>query len=271
MNNISISNIAWEVSEDSQVIDLLNQYQINKIDIAPSKYFSDFSSVSEEDILRIKDFWNKNGFELIGMQALLFGTKGLNIFASDEIQTKMLDHLNNVCRIGRLLGANKLVFGSPKNRDITGFSDEKVRSISKVFFNRLGDIAEKNQCIICLEPNPVCYGANFMTNSLETLDIVKMVEHPAIKMQLDLGAVTINQEDIEQVLKSTSSYIGHIHISEPELDIIGSSKINHREYAKAISAYIPNQVLTIEMRSNNVRSNLERIEQALKCVAESYQ
>lgn len=271
MKNIAISNIAWEVNEDTEVINLLKQYQINKIDIAPSKYFSDFNSVSEKDILHLKDYWNNNGFELIGMQALLFGTQGLNIFASDEIQTQMLNHLNNVCRIGRLLGANKLVFGSPKNRDITGLSNEKVRSMSKVFFNRLGDIADNNQCIVCLEPNPICYGANFMTNSLETLDIVKMVEHPAIKMQLDLGAITINQEDIEQVLKSSFSYVGHIHISEPELDIIGSSQINHREYAKAISAYIPDQILTIEMRSGNTQSNLKRIEQALKYVAENYQ
>lgn len=271
MKNIAISNIAWEANEDSKVINLLKQYQINKIDIAPSKYFSDFNTVTEKEVLRLKDYWINNGFELIGMQSLLFGTKGLNVFASNEVQTKMLGHLNNVCRIGRLLGANKLVFGSPKNRDVTGLTNEKVHSISKVFFHRLGDIAEKNECIICLEPNPVCYGANFMTNSLETLDVVKMVGHPAIKMQLDLGAITINQENIEEVLKSTSSYIGHIHISEPELDIIGSSQINHREYAKAISAYTPNQTLTIEMRSGNVESNLERIEQALKCVAENYQ
>jgi hypothetical protein len=51
------------------------------------------------------------------MQALLFGTTGLNVFGDNKSQEAMLEHLRAVCRIGAGLGATKLVFGSPKNRD----------------------------------------------------------------------------------------------------------------------------------------------------------
>ena len=41
------------------------------------------------------------------------------------------------------------------------------------FFRRLGDIAQEHDVILCLEPNPICYQANFMTNSLETVEVVR--------------------------------------------------------------------------------------------------
>ena len=39
MIRLAVSNIAWDVSEDSEVAVLLRKYQIDAIDIAPGKYF----------------------------------------------------------------------------------------------------------------------------------------------------------------------------------------------------------------------------------------
>lgn len=270
MNPIAISNIAWDIAIESQVIELLKCYQISQIDIAPSKYFSDFNKVTESEMSKVRESWNQQGFELVGMQALLFGTQGLNVFGDTVVQREMLEHLTVVCRIAKHLGITKLVFGSPKNRDIQGLTAEQVRSISYEFFNRLGDIAERVDCMVCLEPNPTCYGANFMTNSLETLDVVKWVNHSAIKMQLDLGAVSINQENIDEILGYASAYIGHIHISEPELDIIGTSQTPHDQYAAALAKYLPNRTTCIEMLPAKNMPVLEGIEQALQVVMREY-
>ena len=93
----------------------------------------------------------------------------------------MLQHLSSVCRIGAGLGATRLVFGSPKNRDRTGLSDQQARDVAVPFFRRLGTIAQSYGVVICLEPNPTCYGANFMTTSAETAQVVEQIDHPAIK------------------------------------------------------------------------------------------
>jgi len=260
---VSISNIAWDVSEDEQVARLLNKYGVDAIDVAPGKYFPDPINAYADDIVRVREWWLSRGIEIIGMQALLFGTTGLNLFGSEGSQAAMLEHLEAVCRIGSSLGATKLVFGSPRNRDCSAWPDEDVREIAIRFFRQLGGIADRYGVEICLEPNPPCYGANFMTNSADTADIVTEVGHPSIRMQLDTGALAINGENPEWVIKDYAALIGHVHASEPDLVTLGDGGVNHAVIASQLSRLLPEQVVTIEMLLARNESNIEAMERAL--------
>ncbi len=71
------------------------------------------------------------------MQSLLFATTGLNVFGSPESQDAMLQHLSAVCRIGAGLGANRIVFGSPKNRDRSGLTDQQTMDVAVGFLEGL--------------------------------------------------------------------------------------------------------------------------------------
>lgn len=267
---IAVSNIAWDVLEDNQVAELLKKYQVDAIDIAPGKYFPNPILAEEKDIYRVKKYWENHGIELTGMQSLLFGTTGLNVFGSENSQQEMLNHLGGVCRIAGLLGATRLVFGSPKNRDRLGLSDEQANDIAIKFFNKLGDIAHKFGVTISLEPNPVCYGANFMTTSFETLSMVKAINHPAIKMQLDTGAISINNENIDILLKDAAPFIGHIHISEPQLSVVGGTDIDHTIYAAAIHHSFTDPLISIEMVATQNEQHYISIERAIQFVINTY-
>lgn len=260
---IAISNIAWDVAEDEAVAALLKKYGIDAIDVAPGKYFPDPKVVSITDITRVRDWWHQRGISITGMQALLFGTTGLNLFGSNESQDAMLTHLAAVCRIGAGLGAKKLVFGSPKNRDRFELDDKFAQEIAIKFFRRLGDIACQYGVMVCLEPNPTCYGANFMINSRETANIVMAVSHPAIRMQLDTGALAINGEDACQVIKDYATLIGHVHASEPDLMTLGDGRADHALVAETLRAHLPEQVVTIEMLPAKSEPNLAAMERAL--------
>lgn len=267
---LAISNIAWDVSEDEDIARLLNRYGINMIDIAPGKYFSDPIHATDEDITSIKQWWAAYGIEITGMQALLFGTTGLNVFGSTKVQDALLQHLSAVCRIGAGLGATRIVFGSPKNRDRTGLSDQQVMEIAVPFFRRLGDVAQSYGVVICLEPNPPCYGANFMTNSAETAEVVRRVAHPAIRMQLDTGAITINGEDTITVLENCVSLIGHIHASEPEIAPLGDKGTDHTTIAASLQRLLPDNIVTIEMLATKNEPHIVSIERALGVAVRSY-
>jgi sugar phosphate isomerase/epimerase len=197
------------------------------------------------------------------MQALLFGTSGLNIFGSPEVQESLLTHLSSICRIGRGLGADRIVFGSPKNRDRMSLSDEQVQIISSSFFKRLGDIAQTHGVMICLEPNPPCYGANFMTTSAETAEVVRRISHSSIRMQLDTGAMAINGEDATLVLEDNWPLIGHIHISEPEIQPLGDGIVNHAVVAQVLRKKLPEHPVTIEMLATNNERHLVSKEHCL--------
>lgn len=267
---ISISNLAWDVNEDQEILALLQEYKVDAIDIAPSKYFSNLTTVTKQEIRKVKSWWASQGVEIVGMQSLLFGTVGLNVFGTPSVQAALLNHLSSICRIGSELGATKLVFGSPKNRDCSGISPNETRDISVNFFRQLGNIAADHGVIICLEPNPVVYGANFMTTSAETGEIVKYVNHPAIKMQLDTGAIIVNDEDICQTLCDSQDIIGHVHISEAQLVPPGDSYLNHQELAHAINTSLPRHIATIEMLATSSETHSSSVRRALKHVTTLY-
>lgn len=267
---LAISNIAWDVAEDTSVAKLLRKFGINAIDVAPGKYFPDPFSAKDEDIANVRRWWADYDIEITGMQALLFGTTGLNVFGDSKSQQAMLEHLRAVCRIGAGLGATRLVFGSPKNRDRSGLSDAKVLEQAVSFFRRLGNIALEHGVIVCLEPTPIRYGANFMTTSAETAHVVMAVGHEAIRMQFDTGALTINGESPEAVLESTSRFIGHVHASEPDLVPLGDGGTNHQLMHRALSQYLQEHLVSIEMVATKKEPHLQSIERALICAVECY-
>lgn len=267
---LAISNIAWDTSEDEVVAELLKRYGVDAIDIAAGKYFPEPAKVTDEDIARVKNWWSERGIEITGMQALLFGTVGLNVFGSPEVQEAMLQHLTAVCRIGAGLGATRLVFGSPKNRDRHGLNDEQVSDIAIPFFRRLGDIAQSHGVVICLEPNPPCYGANFMTTSTETAKVVEQAAHPGIRMQLDTGALAINGEDPDAVLQDCASLIGHVHASEPDLLPLGDGGTDHDKMFAALKQYLPTHVVSIEMLATKSEPHPVSIERALTVAVRHY-
>lgn len=260
---LGISNIAWDVIEDEAVADLLQRFSIDAVDIAPGKYFPVPAQATPQGMERVKTWWASKGIELTGMQALLFGTSGLNVFGNSDSQRALHEHLAAVCRIGAGVGATRIVFGSPKNRDRSGLSDEQASDIAVRFFTQLAQVASDCGVIICLEPNPPCYQANFMTNSEETALVVQAVDHPSICMQFDTGALTINGEDPNRVLQRYAGLIGHVHASEPDLLPLGDGGTDHNAMATALGSCLPDSIVTIEMVATQEEPHLAAVERAL--------
>lgn len=269
---ISISNIAWEAHQEKEVADLMQRFNIQCVDVAPGKYFSNLLEVAPEEIRTVRDFWEKRGIEIVAMQSLLFGV-GFNMFNKAD-QGEMLNVLDCVCSVGAGLGAKALVFGSPKNRDRSGVAEGEVAPLAVDFFRRLGDCAVKHQVTICLEPNPVFYGANFMMNSAQTAAIVRQVNHPAILMNLDTGAILMNGESAADAIVPHADLFGHIHASEPQLVPLGSNagagKAAHQALAAAINRLFPEKVLSVEMLTKGRDAPMADMETAMLFALELY-
>jgi sugar phosphate isomerase/epimerase len=267
---LAISNIAWDTKEDEAIASLIRRYGIDAIDIAPSKYFAEPSKATDRDVARVRTWWLERGMEITGMQSLLFGTTGLNVFGSPDSQEAMLQHLAAVCRIGAVLGAKRIVFGSPKNRDRSKLTDQEAMDLAVSFFRRVGDTAHSYGVFICLEPNPTCYGANFMTSSSETVEVVRQIDHQAIRMQLDVGALTINGEDSTAILRNCAPFVGHVHASEPDLLPLGDGGADHAKASSALAQYLPSHVVSIEMLATKNEPHEVSIERALIVALQHY-
>lgn len=267
---LAISNIAWDVAEDAAVAALLSRHAVDAIDVAPGKYFPRPGDATAAEICRVREWWARRGIEITGMQSLLFGSQDLNAFGSATVRDAMLARLEAVCRIGGLLAARRLVFGSPANRDRTGLSDTEAMATAVSFFARLGGIAARHGVVICLEPVPQRYGSNFMTDCAETARVVDAVAHPAIRMQFDTGALTVNGEDPVAVATVHGLQVGHVHASEPGLVPLGDGGTDHAAMSQALRQLLPDHVVSIEMVATGDEGHLVSIERALGVAIRHY-
>lgn len=267
---LSISNIAWDPDLDEDVAKLLSSFCIDAIDIAPSKYFPDLSNVESKKIARIKQWWLDKGVAIVGMQGLLFGMPEPTIFESDVATSKLLHRLSQVCRVGSELGATKLVFGSPKNRQYTHLTEDSATERAIRFFSQVSEIAGRAGVVICLEPIPTHFGCNFMNTVAQTAPIVRAVGSHSLRMQLDTGAIVSNHESIDDVLRCHGDLVGHIHISEPFLSPIGTREVDHRCFGAAIRQNLPSFPVTIEMLVPEKDNVLLAIRRAFVVADEAY-
>ena len=271
---IAVSNIAWDAAEDAEVAALLRRYGVDAVDLAPGKYFPQPAAATPAQIAAVRQRWADEGIAVTGMQALLFGTSGLNLFGPPAVQQAMLDHLEAVCRIAAGLGepggVPRLTFGSPRNRDRSGLGDAAAEAAAVSFFRCLGDIARAAGVVVCLEPNPERYGANFMLTHAEAAQVVLAVAHPAIRLQLDTGALTIQNESADAVLERHAALVGHIHLSEPDLVPLGEGGTDHAAAATALRRALPQAVASIEMLATREEPHLAAIERSLRTARSHY-
>lgn len=264
MSQLSISNIAWATQQDESVADLLGELEVHHIDLAPTKYFADISEATEADWKALKRFWNARDIEIAGFQSLLFGAQGVNLFTTDEERANTLQRLQLVADIANHLGATKLVFGSPKNRDRGNLSDSQVESISSDFFWNLGEIGVSRSVEFCLEPNPPAYGSNFMTASAETAQVVNRVNHPNVKMQFDTGAVEMNKESPILVTQNFSNIVGHVHLSAAFLEPAYLTQLKPDSLAVALANLSKIPFVTIEQKEVGALDNMESIAKSIR-------
>ncbi len=259
---LSVSNLAWEPQDNEAIAELLRDQGIQLIDIAPGKFLKGAALTDLAAIAHERAWWRARGFSFAGMQSLLFGTSGLNVFGPPEVQKRLLQHLKQICVLAAELELKPLVFGSPKNRDRSGLSDQAAQDIALEFFNRLGAIAQKHGVIICLEPNAPQYGTNFLVTTEEAAAFVQALNHPAIKLQIDTGTLWANHEDPEH-LASIVNWAGHVHFSEPGLKPLGS-QISLTDYT-SVAAQLHSwpQPITIEMLTSSRESAPQEISAAI--------
>lgn len=263
MSSLSVSNIAWDPTLDREVARLLLDNGVQNIDVAPTKYLADLNSATDVEVAEIRNFWAAYGINIVGFQSLLFGTSDLNIFGSITSRDRTISHLRNVAKIARLLGAQRLVFGSPKNRDRTGLDDQTVEEIYANFFWQLGEVGRENDTVFCLEPNPEIYACNFMTTSVETSKVVALVNHPNLLMQFDTGALEITGENALAEAQVNQGLIGHIHLSSKNLMPAHLNEIDAVTLSRSLEVLSKVSYVTIEQRDTEDVDNVEQIQRSI--------
>lgn len=253
--NLSISNIAWDKEEDIEIYEYLKSKNIEYLEIAPTRLIKENPYDNLEIAKSIKEeLKEKYNLNIISMQSIWFG-KTENIFENEESYDTLINYTKKCIDFANTIGCTNIVFGCPKNRNINNY--EKDYSKAKEFFKLLGDYAINKNVIISIEPNPTIYNTNFLNTTKEAIDFVKDINMENIKINYDLGTVIENKEELS-ILIENIKLINHIHISEPNLEVIQKRKLTE-ELIKSLKEIKYNKFISIEMKKTDIEKIKETI------------
>lgn len=266
---LSISNILWDVENDNKIVKILDKKNITCIDIAPTKYQDIVNNFEPEEFIKIKNFWDKHSFQIIGMQSLLFGLPEITMFENENSKTIIIEHLKKIFTIADILEVKFLIFGSPSIRTYKmSDSNKNYYEVAKEFFFEVSEILSKHNSILCIEPNPKEYGCDFINNTIECFEFIDDLNKSNIKAHFDLGSSVMNNENIEQILKKGSKLIKYFHISEPYLMPLKNEKF-HRNISSLVKSHLEIDYISLEINTNNIK-NTNQLQNSIRIANDCY-
>lgn len=266
-----VSNIAWTSKEEPTIAEKLRELGIKHVEIAPTKTWADPTSITFEQAREYVDWWSRYDITISAFQSMLFARPDLKLFESDTNRQETIEYMARFLELAGTMNASKLVFGSPKNRQRGGMSIEKASQVASAFFGELGDVALKNNVILCLEPNARQYNCDFITNATEGSHFVRQVNNHGFGLHLDTACMALAGDDFGASIRESKDILEHFHISVPMLAQVGSRDgVNHQSAAEALREIGYDKFISIEMRPGEVGTNAARVEEAVKFVQKMY-
>jgi D-psicose/D-tagatose/L-ribulose 3-epimerase len=261
---LAISNIAWLNEEEADVAELLRNLGVKYVEIAPTKKWGEPIHVSEDDIDSYRMFWSQYGIEVVAFQSILFAHPELKLFESESNRNATKEYLKDFVKLAGNMGAKRMVFGSPKNRQLGESSYEQAVEDAVPFFTEIADEASNNDVVFCIEPNAPQYNCDFVTNAQQGIDLVAVVSKPGFGLHLDIACMALAGDDITTSIKNAGSNVKHFHISSPMLEQVEErSDVDHKAAADALKSIDYDGFVSIEMRPGNPGEALERVKKAV--------
>lgn len=262
---LAVSSIAWANEEDAAVAEKLRNLGVAHVELAPTKLWQDPTKVDAGDARGVTSWWARYGIEVVAFQSMLFSRPDLKIFEDENNRQACLRYLKGFLTLAATMGARKLVFGSPKNRQRGDMSIEQALEIAQAFFYELGQDAKSKGVALCLEPNAPQYNCDFITSAKEGEQLVRSVQSEGFKLHLDTACMTLAGDDIGTSIHNASDVLEHFHISAPMLGQVEESDgVDHTAAASALHEIGYDGFVSIEMRPGEMGENADRVEKAVK-------
>ncbi len=256
---LSISNIAWSSEKDAEMYLFLHDLGFTGLEVAPTRIFQ------EEPYNRICEAqeWAQNlrkdyNLTIPSMQSIWYGHNE-KIFGSIEERKFLIDYTQKAIDFAEAIGCRNIVFGNPKNRDTEDV--KRVMPTAIDFFREIGDYAAAHNTIVAIEANPTIYNTRFLNYTEQVVDIVDKINSEGIKVNVDLGTIINNEEDIYYLLQ-IPEYISHVHISEPRLMPIKKRKL-HKHLFDILKKIHYDKFVSIEMGN---KGDLAQVQDIMKYI-----
>ncbi len=242
-------NEMFEGAPMTQVCSITSRLGYHGIEIAPFTLGESAETISAGLRKETRRIISDSGLETVGLHWLFAGPKGLHITTQDnQIWGRTRDYLSCLLDLCKDLDGKVLVLGSPKQRNIQpGQTYEDARKRACDLLASVLDKAQELGLTICIEPlSPV--ETDFINTVAQGMEIVKQINHPNLKIHLDVKAMYSETTPVPEIIRSVKAEdIGHFHVNDPNLYGPGMGEVDYAPIAQAISDIGWNKWLSVEV------------------------
>jgi sugar phosphate isomerase/epimerase len=247
MTPLAVSNLAWPADALDEGLALLARLGCGGVEIAPFAVFGRWDDIAE-DARRLRDRIDGHGLECVALQGILFGADDVSMFGTGGQQSRLEQHLDHVASLAGILGARACVFGAPAQRDPGDISHAEAWDRALGGMRRIAPAFDAVESTIAFEPVAARYGCRFVTTTAEAVRFVSEGAVPGLQLQIDTGTLFQECENPDILLDAAAVAI-HLHVSEPDLLVVGDQGMDHGPIATALLRSGYAGPISIEMRA----------------------
>lgn len=188
------------------------------IEIAPFTLAPLITDISPEKRREIVRMASDAGIAISGIHWVLAYTDGMHINHPDAAwRQRASDYLRHAVDFCADLGGTRMIFGSPKRRDILpGVSPEQARKWTLDTMRPAAVHGEQRGVVICLEPLAPSE-TNFLTTARETLALADEMQSCAFKIMLDVKAMCSEGRPVAETIRKFGGRFSYFHANDENL------------------------------------------------------
>lgn len=188
------------------------------LEIAPFTLSETPHEISDSEALALRRVVEDHGLTITGFHWLLVKPEGLSITSPDAALRRrtvaVMQRLTELCAV---MGGRVIVHGSPKQRAIAhGDTAETALARARDCFADVAETAAKVGVVYCIEPLGR-FEAQLINTVDEAVELVTLIDHPALKTMIDCSAASLNEtESVSQLIDRwlPTGLIAHIQLND---------------------------------------------------------
>lgn len=212
----AICNETFEGWDHARICGRIAELGYTGLEVAPFTLAPLITDVSSAQRAELRQQAEAAGVQIIGLHWLLAKTTGFQLTSPEaDVRKQTGKYLADLARAAADLNGQILVLGSPLQRNIPeGFSRQQAEDFALETLQYALVALEETQVYLCLEPlTPM--ETNFMNSAAEGVALIERLQHPFVKLHLDVKAMSAEEMPTPEVLRANAAYLKHFHANDP--------------------------------------------------------
>ena len=205
----------WDFADSCRAI---KKAGYDAIEIAPFTLNEYPATITADERRKVRSIIDGEGLEFVGLHWLMVAPKGLHVTTPDTVlREKSWQHIHDLIDLCGDISRDQpaiLVFGSPKQRSTTGGAtrEEATRRWTEGFAQVAPHAGQRNVTVL-VESLPNA-DSDVCNTVAEAVEIMKQVNHPAVRTMFDTHNAADETEPHEIVVDRFFDLIRHVHVNE---------------------------------------------------------